>query len=124
VKRAAIAAFKYSDGAAPTGYVCTTCGASGVKLWREYQVFANHTELVCCDCAGKSQDRGKDVARIDAEGRIPWDCDGQIPEQRTDSIGWCVPAVPTEEGDTFWGYTSVPDAGVRWWKRLPNRVTA
>ncbi len=36
-----------------------------------------------------------------------------------DQIGWLVPAVPTKEGDTYWGYTSVPQAGVKWWERLP-----
>ena len=35
------------------------------------------------------------------------------------SIGWLVPAVPTEEGNTFWGYTSVPYQGVYWWDNLP-----
>ena len=39
----------------------------------------------------------------------------------TDQIGWLVPAVPSEEGDTFWGYMSVPQAGCDWWDRLPTR---
>jgi hypothetical protein len=37
----------------------------------------------------------------------------------SDQIGWLVPAVPTEEGDTYWGYTSVPSAGCVWWFLLP-----
>jgi len=114
----------YANTTPPALYRCTTCGAHGCKLWREYQTFADHTELVCCDCAGKSQD--KDVSAIDADGRIKWfvkDADGRTHDMgRTDSIGLRVPAVPTEEGDTFWGYTSVPDAGVHWWKRLPTRM--
>lgn len=28
----------------------------------------------------------------------------------------------TEEGDTFWGYTSVPSDGVIWWKALPTSL--
>lgn len=104
----------YSSADVPSGYRCTTCGAQGCKLWREYQTFADYSELVCCDCAGKSQ--GEDVSDIDAEGMRASSCG------RTDTIGWRVPAVPTEEGDTYWGYTSVPDAAVQWWRRLPTRA--
>lgn len=114
----------YLSATPPPTYRCTTCGVHGCKLWREYQTFADHTELVCCDCAGKSQKH--DVSQIDAEGRTPWSCkdaDGTVHHmQPHDSIGWRVPAVPTEEGDTFWGYSSVPAAGVAWWKRLPTRA--
>lgn len=108
----------YASNAVPANYRCQGCGAHGCKLWREYQTCANQSELVCCDCAGKSQ--GKDVSRIDAEGKRPLHNDADRP--RTDSIGWRVPAVPTEDGATYWGYTSVPDAAVAWWKRLPTRA--
>ena len=104
----------YANRTPPPEYKCTTCGKHGCKLWREYQTFADHTELVCCDCAAKSQ--GKDVGSIDQAGMR------ETEYGRTDQIGWRVPAVPTEEGDTFWGYTSVPLAGVSWWKALPTRV--
>jgi hypothetical protein len=109
----------YASAIAPPAYECHSCGVHGCKLWREYQTFADRTELVCCDCAGKSQQ--EDVSSIDADGRrklgpdYPDDC-------RTDQIGWRVPAVPTQEGDTFWGYTSVPADGVAWWRRLPTRA--
>lgn len=113
----------YSGATPPEAYKCTTCGAQGCKLWREYQTCADYTELACCDCAGKSQ--GKDVSRIDTEGRVPWwhgtYPDGTEAVSWTDQIGWRVPAVPTEEGNTYWGYTSVPQAGVDWWRRLPTR---
>ncbi len=133
----------YAAAVPPSLYRCTTCGAFGCKLWREYQTFANHTELVCCDCAGRSQK--KDMSDIDAEGRrmsfyrltrrqrryrarhgtvgrrgarmVP----AQEPSGRTDQIGWRVPAVPTEDGEGFWGYSSVPDDGVKWWRALPTR---
>ena len=39
--------------------------------------------------------------------------------RQTDQIGWRVPAVPTEENDTYWGYTSVPQPGCDWWANLP-----
>lgn len=107
----------YEPGAKiPKGYRCTTCGVHGVKLWREYQTCADQTELVCCVCAGKSQN--EDVSNINPEGEIL-----TKHGDRTDSIGWRVPAIPTEEGDTFWGYTTVPRAGVLWWKSLPTTKT-
>jgi hypothetical protein len=77
-------------------------------------MFLSHQSLYCCDCAGKRQER--DVSTIDERGRVADRLVG-----RTDSIGWLVPAVPTAEGDTFWGYTSVPGPGVEWWQRLPTR---
>ena len=30
-----------------------------------------------------------------------------------------IPAVPDEDGE-FWGYTSVPEDGYKWWEELPN----
>jgi len=36
------------------------------------------------------------------------------------TTGSLVPAVPTEQADTFWGYSSVPIAGVAWWRALPT----
>lgn len=104
----------YASDTTPDGYRCGTCGATGCKLWREYQTFLEHQSLSCCDCAGASQK--KDVSAIDAAGNIETDFG------RCDQIGWRVPAVPTEEGGTFWGYTSVPEAGCAWWKRLPTRA--
>lgn len=101
------------EGGPPLGYRCSTCGARNCKLWREYQTFADRTQLLCCDCAGKSQRRDVSGIRYDGKTRGPFGW--------SDQIGWLVPAVPHEEGDTFWGYTSVPDAGVRWWKALPSR---
>ncbi len=103
----------YNSTTPPKKYKCTTCGKHGCKMWREYNVCADYTELVCCDCAGKSQE--KDVSTIDADGRR------ETEYGRSDQIGWRIPAIPTEEGDTYWGYSSVPQAGVNWWTRLPTR---
>jgi len=113
----------YSSTTPPADYKCHSCGVHGCKLWREYNTFADYTELVCCDCAGKSQQ--KDVSGIDSEGKIllrPSSIYGE--NCRCDQIGWRVPAVPTEEGDTFWGYSSVPTSGVNWWLKLPTRCDA
>jgi len=98
----------YSKKTVPADYKCGSCGATGVKLWREYQTVS--PALRCCNCAAKEQ--GKDIHDIDANG---------MRLGKTDQIGWYVPAVPDQEGVGYWGYTSVPDAGVRWWKRLQTK---
>lgn len=158
-------AFEYSSGVAPAGYKCGQCGATGCKLWREYNTFLEHQALYCVNCAGKNQK--KDVTDADAEGKITWWFENRprlsiqhltleghyafvrglhvrMPRKmkkqakkdflagfylgpmtkenmgRCDQIGWLVPAVPTEEGDTYWGYTSVPQPGCDWWRDLPT----
>lgn len=84
-------------------YVCSKCGASGVKLWREYNTLADLTDLYCRSCAEADQDRKLGVG--------------------CDQIGWLVPAVPTNDGDgSFWGYTSDPPEGVTWWHSLPPNI--
>lgn len=40
---------------------------------------------------------------------------------KSDQIGWDVPAIPDEENVSYWGYSSVPQEGVEWWKALPSR---
>jgi len=106
------------SGGAPDGYVCSTCCAIGCKLWREYSKFLENQVLRCIDCAGKNQK--KDVSNVDELGRIPWEY-GHGAIQMTDEIGWLVPAIPTEDGITYWGYSSTPETGVDWWRRLPTR---
>lgn len=97
-----IGAVVYSESATPEGYKCDDCGATGVRLYREYQAFLEHQALRCRACSLKKSGQ-------------------ESPDGETEhSIGWLVAAVPTEEGDTFWGYTSVPQAGVEWWDRLPK----
>lgn len=108
--------FTYASGDVPPTYRCSGCGAFGCKLWREYQTFLDQQSLLCADCAGEAE--GKDVSKIDSDGRRPTALSDNL---RTDQIGWRIPAVPTEENNTYWGYTSVPDAGVYWWRQLPTR---
>ncbi len=102
----------YSSTAVPSNYHCHECKVTGVKLWREYQTFLDRQTLLCVTCAGKEQK--KDVSTADDRGCIT----GEM--GKTDQIGDRIPAVLTEENTTFWGYTSVPDAGVNYWKRLPT----
>lgn len=91
-------------------YKCSECDARGVKLWRQYQTMADYLKLLCLDCAEK--DSGKKLGD-------------------SDQLGWLVPAVPTElpnaddcipKGETFWGYSSVPGWGIKWWYALPPKI--
>lgn len=80
------------------GYKCADCGAEGVRLWREYQTFLDHPTLRCRACSEEHE--GKDLSG--------------------DQIGGLMPAVPSHDGETFWGYTSVPKAAANWWRSLPT----
>jgi hypothetical protein len=91
-------------------YKCDECGVEGVKLWREYQTFLDHQTLRCVDCAQKNQEVVEDYFEAMNKG-----------EKHLDQIGWLVPAVPTVEMDTYWGYTTVPEDRVEWWWALPLR---
>ncbi len=99
--RAPIQPFTYADRCTPEGYACTACGATECKIYREYQTIADATDLYCAACAFAKQEK-------------------PVESPPPDNIGWLVAAVPTEDGRTFWGYTSVPDAGCKWWYALPD----
>jgi hypothetical protein len=102
-------------------YRCTLCGAEGVKLWREYQTFADQTELLCVDCAEKSPLASGKKCRLNFP-RL--EAGGKYPDVYSDQIGWLVPAVPDVEAESFWGYTSVPQDRVEWWKQLPLCISS
>lgn len=106
--------FCYAASGAPAEYACGKCGASGVKLWRASHAPYDDLELRCARCALEEAECGHGVSELDEWGRHV--CHPAVP---TDRIGGLVPAVPTEDGGTFWGYTSVPAAGCVWWWRLP-----
>lgn len=123
-KPISIQPFKYSTISAPEGYKCSECGASGVKLWREYNMFLDNQSLNCADCAleraQKNASGCKYIGPVNAVGKLRVEYTTHGHSHETDQIGWLVPAVPTEDGETFWGYTSVPSDGVLWWKLLPS----
>lgn len=99
-KATVVAPFSYTDKNTPDGYKCVTCSATGVRLYRRYQTFLDHQQLYCRECACKDQNKQPD-------------------NKSEHTIGCLVAAVPTEDGRTYWGFTSVPQEGVEWWNRLP-----
>ncbi len=101
----------YEGSETPADYVCAECRAVGVKLWRQAH---DAGSLLCGPCALKDQDH---EGPLRSDGKTPWRTTW------TGHIGNLLPAVPTPDNDTFWGYTSVPQDGVEWWKRLPLEVT-
>lgn len=104
----------------PENYRCSRCAAHGVKLWRQYNRSVPYLELLCCRCADP-----KRAADMSIDGRSPENDDP--PKRRSDQLddivgktGPLVPAVPTVECDTYWGYSAVPVAGCAWWRALPR----
>lgn len=89
-------------------YRCGVCKLTGLKLWR-LPHGANGEALRCASCLAPSK-------RVGGDGKF------EGSDQVEDEAGeaYWLPAVPVK--DTFWGYTSVPDADVAWWKRLPTYV--
>lgn len=112
----------YRTGETPAGYQCSACGVVGLKLWRQYNTVASELDLLCGPCALKDQ---KHDGPIGEDGRCPtWIAPHDDKPIMTDQIGGLVPAIPTEDNSTFWGYTSVPASGVRWWRGLPTLKAA
>jgi hypothetical protein len=103
----------YSNPGTPLDYKCSNCGATGVKLWREYMDFGP-TQSLCFICTAKVA--GKVILSVSKEGMVLVK-DSHIGE--ADSIGWFTPAIPDEEGVGYWGRGAVPEAGIKWWQNLP-----
>ena len=106
----------YQKKEAPRGYKCDSCGLVGIKLWREYMASADGSNFFCASCAGKAAN--VDISSLSKDGILMdsfW---------KSGEIGHYVPAIPAEdEGESavkWWGYTSVPPGGVKWWRELPN----
>ena len=103
-----LGAIDYASIEVPAAYHCVKCPAVGVRLWRDYQTCADACELLCFHCA---------VARAGKAGDNLGD---YTPD--SSSIAWVVAAVPTEDGETFWGYSSVPAMACAWWYSMtPDR---
>jgi hypothetical protein len=100
----------YATNKIPKDYRCDYCNVHGVKLWREYNTIADATKLLCVHCT--KIDQQESVAKFG----------GRCFPEYGDQIGSFIPAVPTEGDDTYWGYTSVPEDGVNWWKNLSTEI--
>lgn len=88
-------------------YVCGKCRLRGVKLWRGiHGCTIDGHELLCAKCLAPN-------TKVDDEGK----CHHKY-GIFTDQVENGLPAVPVQ--DTFYGYSSVPAEGVRWWKNLPT----
>lgn len=103
-------------------YVCSACKRVGVKLWRDYNTFLDHCELKCVECATPAQVEyeAKNYTEKNRDFLGALDPDGLFMFRSGDQLGGLVPAVPTPDGETFWGYSSVPDEDVWWWYALPT----
>jgi hypothetical protein len=105
---------KYSSTDVPDKYICGKCGLISVKLWRDVVVSVTQVDLRCAMCL--------DAGPIDAEGYFIESKYGKTDQCTTEELGSMLPAVPTEDESTYWGYTSVPQEGVLWWRNLPNTI--
>jgi len=89
-------------------YVCSGCKRRGLKLWRDYNTCASSCELKCVDCATPAQVEyeAKNYTDSNREFLGALDPDGLFMFRSGDQLGGLVPAIPTPEGDTFWGYSA------------------
>lgn len=96
-------------------YRCSRCQVTGVKLWRA-AYSAQESWCAKCGCAqaGLPDDIGEDGRR-----KGDHDTSDQIYSYKKGEN--LLPWVPAPDGGT-WGYTSVPNEGVLWWRSLPTRL--
>lgn len=104
---------KYISTDTPSNYVCGKCDATGVKLWRDVVFCVDQVDLRCVSCMGRGE--------VDEGGYFKDSEYGKTDQCTIEELGSMLPAVPTEEEDSYWGYTSIPTAGVAWWRNLPNK---
>ena len=107
---------RYLTTQVPEDYKCNICEGSGIKLWRDYRSFSVSGSLLCAACGLKEENI---EGPVNSEGKVQAKDDPLY----TDQIGYLVPAIPDEKGTGYWGYTSVPQAGVLWWRNLPNEIS-
>lgn len=96
-------------------YVCGTCGARDVKLWRAVH---DASRGWCAKCA-MAQAGYPDV--IDDRGKHEAGDYGPSDQVYSPAKGQSLlPWVPAPDG-AAWCYTSVPPEGCVWWRELPTR---
>ncbi len=101
-------------------YQCMDCNVKGVKLWRI--AACSRIEIRCVGCAEKYA-KGTFNRLWDYSRNRFFDGD-QMYFGHTNLVPAIPDPLPEESGllpddVDWWGYTSVPQAGVVWWKRLP-----
>jgi hypothetical protein len=102
----------YTKPETPAGYKCAKCEATGCKLWRDYGTpLDGQQDLLCAKCAALEQN--EDITGIDV-------CGIRKNKTQTCQIGQRVPAIPREQGDSFWGHFYAPLTGFAWWVCLPT----
>lgn len=99
-------------------YKCDNCKGSNLKLWREYNTFADHTKLLCASCLEK-----KNVDKNGQHLETEYPSLGPIMTYviSHEKLGLMVPAIavhPFRKSQSFWGYTSVPDEDIKSWQKL------
>lgn len=100
----------------PADYKCIDCGATNCKLWRAHAM--TEPKLRCADCAAKHQK--VDIGDIDSRGQYT----SAITEQRTEGIGWYVPAMANNGEGFICSHNHLADECIiceGWWLRLPTR---
>lgn len=97
----------------PPTYACTSCGATGGKLWREtIGVRRRGLSLACATCYCLATNLK--LADLDPRMGTYSTTLGQV-----DCCGLYVPAIPTEDGLGFWQYRAAPADDADWWRNLP-----
>jgi hypothetical protein len=104
-------------------YACHRCGVVDIKLWREYQTFS--VRLTCVDCLAallveEADERAFHPEDVAEDGTLA----SAVTGERTDQIGWWVPAVLDSEmlpELVFWGYSSARLSDYERWQELPLR---
>jgi hypothetical protein len=96
----------YASPTPPPQYHCSKCGVHGVKLWRE-------TFAISRFFAGPVRARSNP-------------CPGTLILSRRSASGACARDAKriytTDDGSSYWGYSSAPIRGVTWWCRLRLRL--
>lgn len=91
-------------------YECTECKAEGVKLWRTVASCAQAIDLYCRSCA-----KAREVDQIKEYASFSRDTDF--------GIGDLLPALPTEDNESFWFVACAPPEVIDRWQALEGAAT-